>query len=210
VASTTLPFRVAFLLLEVLLEVGDRPLHHLGRLEHVRQDQLAGPELVADLLHGRQQHVVEHFDRAADLERLVDQSLDVLLLAMHDLPVDPLGGRAALHRVLGRGYLQLAAGLLEVGDVARQRLGVAVLDQRLGQVALLSRDLEVRQGVGRVDDRQVQPGLDGVVQEDRVQHRPRARREAERDVRDAEIGEHARQVGLDQADAFERLLAKVG
>jgi len=46
---------VALDLVEVLLELGDRALHHLGRLEHERQDQLAGAELVADLLHRRQQ-----------------------------------------------------------------------------------------------------------------------------------------------------------
>ena len=45
--------RVALELVEVLLELGDGLLHHLGALEHERQDQLAGAELVADLLHGR-------------------------------------------------------------------------------------------------------------------------------------------------------------
>ncbi len=55
---------VALELVEVLLELRDRALHHLGALEHEREDQLAGAELVADLLHGRQQHVVERRDRA--------------------------------------------------------------------------------------------------------------------------------------------------
>ena len=56
--------RVALELVEVLLELRDGLLHHLGALEHERQDQLAGAELVADLLHGRQQHVVERRDGA--------------------------------------------------------------------------------------------------------------------------------------------------
>ena len=56
--------RVALELVEVLLELGDGALHDLGALEHERQDQLAGAELVADLLHGRQQHVVERRDGA--------------------------------------------------------------------------------------------------------------------------------------------------
>ena len=55
----------ALLALQVGLELGDRLLHHLGRLQHERQDQLAGAELVADLLHRRQQHVVEHLDGVA-------------------------------------------------------------------------------------------------------------------------------------------------
>ena len=40
------PFHIGF-------ELGDRPFHHLGRLEDEGKDQLAGAELVADFLHGR-------------------------------------------------------------------------------------------------------------------------------------------------------------
>ena len=36
---------------EELLEVRDRLLHHLGRLQNERQDQLAAAEPVADVLH---------------------------------------------------------------------------------------------------------------------------------------------------------------
>ena len=61
--------------LEELLEVLDRLLHHLGGLEHERQDQLAGAELVADLLHRGEQHVVEHahgvLAHAGGVERLL-------------------------------------------------------------------------------------------------------------------------------------------
>ena len=57
---------------EVVLELGDRALHHLGRLEHEGQDQLAGAELVADLLHRRQQDLVQGRDRADLLHRGVD------------------------------------------------------------------------------------------------------------------------------------------
>ena len=39
--------------LEVVLEPGDGLLHHRRGLEHEGEDQLAGAELVADLLHGR-------------------------------------------------------------------------------------------------------------------------------------------------------------
>src|SRR5881397_1444826 len=42
--------RVALDLVEVLLELGDGALHHLCALQDERQDQLSGPELVADLL----------------------------------------------------------------------------------------------------------------------------------------------------------------
>ena len=44
---------VAVDLLHVRLEVGDRGLHRLGRLEHERQLHLAGAEQLADDLHAR-------------------------------------------------------------------------------------------------------------------------------------------------------------
>ena len=46
----------AFDFLEVGLEVRDGLLHHFGGLQHEGQDQFARAELVADFLHGRQQH----------------------------------------------------------------------------------------------------------------------------------------------------------
>ena len=61
--------RVALELVEVVLELRDRALHDLGALQHERQDQLAGAELVADLLHRRQQHLVERRDGADLLDR---------------------------------------------------------------------------------------------------------------------------------------------
>jgi len=49
-----LALRVAFLALQELLEVPNGFLHHLGGLQHERQNQLAGAELVADFFHRRQ------------------------------------------------------------------------------------------------------------------------------------------------------------
>jgi hypothetical protein len=45
-------------------------------LEHERQDQLAGAELVPDLFHGREQHRVQDNHRVLALDRLVDERLD--------------------------------------------------------------------------------------------------------------------------------------
>ena len=63
----------------------------------------------------------------------------------------------------------------------------------------------VGRDVVRVDHRQVEPGLDAVVQEDRVEDGARPRRDAEGDVGDAERGLHAGDLGLDPADALDRL-----
>ena len=56
-----------------------------------------------------------------------------------------------------------------------------------------------------VHDRRVQPGLDALVQEDRVQHGAGGRVEAERDVRDAQRGLHVRVAPLELADRLDGL-----
>src|SRR3712207_7103782 len=51
------------------------PYTTLFRSQDERQDELAGAELVADLLHRRQQDLVQRGDRADLLDRLVDLRL---------------------------------------------------------------------------------------------------------------------------------------
>ena len=55
-------FAIPGLFFEVLLEVVDRFFHHLGALQHERQDQFARAEAVANVLHRGQQNIVEHGD----------------------------------------------------------------------------------------------------------------------------------------------------
>ena len=83
-------------------------------------------------------------------------------------------------------------------DEALERVLAAVEDEVVGELALVVVDLAVGRDVVRVDHREVQPGLDAVVQEDGVQHRARGQADAEGDVGDAERGQHAGQLGLDQ------------
>ena len=156
---------------EVVLELGDRPLHHLRRLEDERQDQLAGAELVADLLHRRQQDRVQGRDRADLLDRAVDPVLHPLLLAAQDVEVQGLLGLHALGRVAGCLRLFLGSLGLEVRDELLERVLGAVEDQVVGQRALELGDLPVGGDVVGVDHRQVEPRLDAVVQEDRVEDR---------------------------------------
>ena len=127
--------RVALDAVEELLELGDGALHDLGALQHEGQDQLAGAELVADLLHRRQQHVVERRDRADLLDRADDLVLDAVLLAAQDVPVQRLLGLHAGGRVRGLGLLRRALGL-EVLDEALERVLAAVEDEVVGELAL--------------------------------------------------------------------------
>ena len=128
---------------EVVLELGDGALHHFGRLQDEGQDQFAGAEFVADLLHRRQQHLVQGRDGADLLDRALDPVLDPVLLAAQDVPVQGLLGLHARGRVrdLGLGLLALR---LEVGDELLERVLAAVEDEVVGQLALLVGDLASR------------------------------------------------------------------
>ncbi len=113
-------------------------------------------------------------------------------------------GLHALGRV-SRGLLGLLTLGLEVLDELLERVLGTVEDQLVGQLALVLGDLRVWGDVVRVDHRQVEPGLDAVMQEDRVQDRAGGGRDAEGDVRDAQAGLDARDLLLDPADALDRL-----
>ena len=131
----------AFLALEELLEVRDGLLHHLGRLQHERQDQLARAELVADFLHRRQQHVVEHVDRIA-LSRAPRRS------SPRCRPCGAAGSRcgcaprpARPHRRRPRpaAASRRRSLRLEVLDHALQRVRAAVEHEIVAQLALRRR-----------------------------------------------------------------------
>ncbi len=177
---------------EVVLELRHRALHHLGRLQHERQDQLAGAELVAHLLHGGEQHLVERRHRADLLDRAVDPVLHAVLLAAQDVPVERLLG-LHLRRGVGAGLLLDLALLLEVADEPLERVLAAVEDEVVGQLALVLGDLAVGRDVVRVDHRQVEPGLHAVVEEHRVEHRAggAARRRSSRSTRPARSSRRA-------------------
>ena len=91
---------VSLALLQVLLEVRDGTLHHLCALQHKGQDELAGTEPVADILHGGQEDGVQHGDRVELTQRQVDLFLDAVLAPVEDLRVDALDGG---HPLVGIG-----------------------------------------------------------------------------------------------------------
>ena len=130
---------------EVVLEPGDRALHHLRRLEDERQDQLAGAELVADLLHRRQQDRVQGRDRADLLDRAVDPILDPLLLAAQDVPVQGLLGLHVLGRVAGLVRLLLGPLVSKCPMNCSSASSRAVEDQVVGELALDLGDLRRRE-----------------------------------------------------------------
>jgi hypothetical protein len=99
------------------------------------------------------------------LDGRVDLRLHAVALAAQDVPVQRLLGLHARGRV-GRLGLGLRALGLEVLDEDLERVVAAVEDRGRRRACARRRDLAVGRDVVRVDHRQVQPGLDAVVQED--------------------------------------------
>ena len=86
VASTMRPFgRLALDLVHVGLQVGDRRLHGLGRLQHEGQLHLAGAEELAHRLHAVEEHVVDDEERGeAAGQRLVELVGEAVAVAVDD------------------------------------------------------------------------------------------------------------------------------
>ncbi len=181
-----LPFRVALGALEELLEMLDGALHHLRGLEHEREDELAGAELVPHLLHGGEEHLVEHADGILPHPGCIERVLDAVLLAVEDHPVDArigtrptvLGTRLLLGRLPGAE----CRVPLEVLDESLERVGAAVEHEIVRQRPRLVVDLGVGLHVRGVDDGHVEPGLHAVMQEHGIEHGARGGGEAEAHV----------------------------
>ena len=74
------PFLRARLLLHLGLEIGDRLLHHAGRIEHRRQLHLARAEQVAHRPHAVEQNGVDQFQRRVLVQRLFQYFFQGLLV----------------------------------------------------------------------------------------------------------------------------------
>ena len=87
--------------------MGDRRLHHLSRLQHKRQDQFAGPELIANFFHGRQHDVVEnmhgifmHSGEFVAFDQLVNICVHAVFVAVQDAPMQAFFSGHALSGVV--------------------------------------------------------------------------------------------------------------
>ena len=115
------------------------------------------------------------------------------------------GARRAAARAPSAAFGAAPFAWKYVGE-RRDRVVAAVAEQVLGEPALLLRDRRVALELLGVDDREVEPRLRAVVEEDRVQDLAAGLGQAERDVRDAE--DRLRRPGtasLMQADPLDRL-----
>ena len=185
VASTTVPFSWPSTRSMMRFEIADRCLHRLGRLQHERKLHLAGAEQLADRLHAVEQNVVDDVERLVALHRQVEIGFEIEPVAVDDALRETVFElfRAALLLAL------LGGAVFEQRDIGLQRVvavAPAVEDQILGDPHLLFRDLVQRHDPREMHDRAGQPPAQRMVEKDRIQHVPRRRVEAERDVRQAE------------------------
>ena len=198
---------VALHLVEELLQVGHALLHHLGALQHVRQDELPAAKAVANFLHGRQQHRVEQLNRrvvgapAALVEGCVDVGLNAFGHPVKDSLKDHLVGRHVLKAGGGVGGL-LGFHTLVPLDEPGQGILAAPKDEVVGHLHFVGRDLAHGPDVGGVDHGQVEAGGNGTGKKHAVERGARGGPQAKRHIGDAKAGEHARKVLLNEADAL--------
>ena len=174
-------------------EVRNGLLHHARALDHLRQEHAAVLEAIADHCHAAHQRPLDHLDRPrVGLSRLLgvgdDEVGDALDERVDETVVD--GQRPPLLCVDGhhRPGLDARGGL----EQAVGRVGAAVQHEVLDDLAQIERDVVVQHQRGRVHDRHVEPGVDRVVEEHRVDRLAHGGMAAEREAQVREAARHER------------------
>ena len=190
---------VGLLRLHVGQQMRHRLLHHARRLDHLRQEHLAGAEQVADDVHAGHQRALDDVQRTLGREpRLlgvgVDEFGDAVDQRMRDALVDrPVAPgqvlRLGLLAAPCRGSARRASSSRSVASARRLSTTSSQASRSSGLDRLVDREL------AGVDDAHVHAGLDRVIEEHRV-HRLAHRLVAAE--REREIGDAARDVDVRQ------------
>ncbi len=181
-------------------------LHDAGRLDDLGQEHAATAEAVADDVHARHERALDDIQRARGRQASFLGILhDPVGDALHEGVPEPLiHGRLAPGQVADRAGGG-AAGL--VGDLEQALRGVrSPVEHEVLHAFAEVRVEVVQHGQGSgVHDGHVQPGPDGVVQEDGVDGLAHGvvAAERERDVGDAAAGEDAGQLRLEAAHGLD-------
>ena len=184
-------------------QVLDRGLHGLGALQDLGDDEFVVVEQPADLVHAGHEWAVDDVQRGPLRQRGIQVVGQAVLGALDDG-----AGQAFVQRQVGARVRDDRLFLpAEVGGEGGHRVVAAPVDQILGQPFLVLGNGGVARQLFGVDDRQVEPGLDTQVEEDRVEDFAAGRRQAERDVADAENGLAGREGTLDRLHPRNRLPA---
>ena len=199
----------------------DGVAHHLGRLDDLGEEHLAGGEAFAHAGHAVHQRTLDDVDRAA----LLLQGLHEVLLqgrraAADERSDEALGDRAAFPAFfcqvpcffggparISRVFLAGFGHLLRQGDQALRGFRVAVQDYVLDGVQQPGLDGVVGEQHPRIDDAHVEARRHGVVEEGRVHGLADGvvAAEGEGQVGDTAGAHRARQVLLDPADGLDEV-----
>ena len=187
-----------------------RPLHHAGALHHLRQEHLAGAEQVADRVHAVHQRPLDHVDGPRRGQpRLLGIVDDVAVDAFHQRMAQPFGDRQAapLGVVRRGGALPGAAVALRRLEQALGGVGAAIQHRVFHRLLEVGGNLVVDGELAGVDDAHGEPGVDGVVEEDRVDGFAHAvvAAKRERDVADAAGGVNEREALLRPAHGVDEV-----
>lgn len=143
--------------------MGNGLFHHFGGLQHERQNQLAGAELIAHFFHRWQQNIIEDAHRVARLERFIDFCFDAVFAPPENRVVDAhFDGRAGI--IVFCVLRRTLRDVLIPFDQPLQRIGPAIEDRVVTEFALLGIDFGVGRDLFRVHQRHVETGLHAVME----------------------------------------------
>ena len=155
-------------------QVRHRFLHHPRRFDDLRQEHLAGAEQVADHVHAVHQRPFDDIDRpAAGVEGLQPRFLGIV----NNERVEPFDQRVfqpfvdrQLAPSLGGLFDNTAVAAEAFGNVeqAIRGIGPAVEHDIFARLPQFGIDRVIHIKLPGVDDRHVEPGRDGMIQEDRM------------------------------------------
>ena len=156
------------------LEKTHRGLHRFGGLQHKRKLHLAAAKQIADDFHAFEQNVVDDVERGVFFERGLQLIFEADLFAIDDVVLQTLFDGLAFRSLLGA--LRFHA-FEERGEFDQRIVGAdiafepaLVIDQLARDFQLLFADTIQRLDLAGVDDRGIQAGFDGIVQEHRVEN----------------------------------------
>ncbi len=194
-----------------LFQVAHSRLHRLGGLQHLRHNQFVGVEQSSHFGHPRHQRGVDDVQRRHSFRPLSLQIRNqTVARPLNDVIPQPLVQRQFFSRrfflllcrakvlrnrrdvkLIDRRFLFLALFSPILGHVT-QKLGSRVIRSQILRLVLKQQILRKSPfmlwnrseplQLLRIHDRQVQPGFSAVVQEDRINHLARARRQPERHI----------------------------
>ena len=180
------------------LKISDGGFHHPGRIEHRGQLHLARAKQIADSLHAVEQHGVNEVERRVGRECHVQSLFQRLFLVA--LPNRPLAANDKLLQFLLDGkafdcnfFFLCNGACVQAGEIGHVKLqGVAraavLKDELASQFDFFFWNFIERVNLRVIDDGRIEAAVDGLFEENGIQHTARVGLQTKRNIGDAEHG----------------------